>query len=177
MSQDVNDWGFFVPTTTVFDIESLQGDELGPDEIKELIIQIYQTINNLAMLGNNKTTGFYFTQPFNTGQNLFDVNNNFNLIRPMFRIVVDFGALPAAGTKSVAHGIPNVTSTFSFVKIYGSATNPLTITGIPIPYSSATAIASNLELTVDATNVNITTGGTDYSAYTKTYVVLEYVQY
>ena len=58
-------------------------------------------------------------------------------------------------------------------KIYGTATDAAG-NGIPIPYPSNTANA-NIEINVDLTNVNITTA-IDYSAFTTTYVVLEYLK-
>jgi hypothetical protein len=45
---------------------------------------------------------------------------------------------------------------------------------IPLPYASPTLV-NNIQLSVDATNVTITTG-IDYSAYTVTYVILEYIK-
>ncbi len=176
MAQNINNFGLFIPTTTIFDVDRLQEIDVQSDEFKELLIRLYQTVNNSALATNLKDTGYYLVQEFVTGAVYFNTNNDFNRLRPVYRMVVDFGALPAAGTKSVAHNIPAVTSTFSWVKIYGTATNPTAVTGIPIPFSSSTAVASNLQITVDATNVNITTGGTNYSAYTRTFVVLEYIK-
>lgn len=172
--------GWYIPTTFIFDIELLSkqdGKSVDPEIFKELLIQLYQIVNNVALQSNAKTTGYYLLNEFNTGQQLFSTSNDFNNLRNMFRVVVNFGALPAAGSKSVAHGIQNMTANYSFVKIYGAATNPVALTYIPLPFSSSTAVASNLQITVDATNVTITTGGTNYSAYTVSYVVLEYVKF
>jgi hypothetical protein len=176
MANIINDFGLFVPTTTLFDVTQIQEVEVGSEEFKELLVRLYQTVNNIVLAANLKETGYYLTQEFVTGGVYFNVANNFNLTRPVYRMVVNFGALPATGTKTVAHNIPNVTNTFSFVKIYGVATDPTSVTFIPIPYSSAASITDNLELSADATNVYITTGGTDYSAYTTTYVILEYIK-
>jgi len=174
---EVQNFGFYLPTTTIFDAELIKDIEVTSDEFKELIIQLYQTVNNIALLANAKTTGFYFLQEFNTGEQLFNANDDINNLRPMFFTVVNFGALPAAGTKSVAHGITNIDLNYTPIVVSGASVNPATVTWIPIPYTSASAIANNLEITVDATNVNITTGGTDYSAYTRTLVLLKYVKY
>lgn len=180
MSFNINDVGLFIPTTILFDVDRAIEAKPGSEEDKELQIRLYQAINNIILALNLKDTGYYLTQEFVTGAVYFNANNDFNNLRPVYRIVVDFGALPAAGTKSVAHNIPNITvsgtTTFTFVKSYGEATNPTAVTFIPIPYSSATSVASNLEIMVDSTNVNITTGGTDYSAYTRTLVTLEYIK-
>lgn len=175
MANNINDFGLFIPTTTIFDLDRLYEVEVGSEEFKELLVRLYQTVNNIALATNVKTTGYFLNQEFVTGELYFNVNNDFNNLRPVYCMVVNFGALPAAGTKSVAHGIP-VTSTYSWVQIYATATNPGTPKGIPVPYTSATAIANNLEINADGTNVNITTGGTDYSAYTTTLVVLKYIK-
>ncbi len=102
-------------------------------------------------------------------------------MRQVFRKVIAFGALPNAGTKSVAHGIdtlpqdlPNNYIGFSFTRIYATATDPVNELYIPIPYASNVA-ANVIEINVDATNVNITTAS-NKTAYTITYVVLEYIK-
>lgn len=179
MINTINDFGLYVDTTILVELRNYidylkeQGEDI---QEQELYKALYTAFNRIILSLNNKESGYYLQQEFVTGSNVFNINNDFNYLRPIYRMEVNFGALPAAGTKSVAHTIPNVNSAFSFVKIFGSAFNPSTTTGIPIPFSSASAIASDLEITVDATNVNITTGGTDYSAYTHTIVTLEYIK-
>jgi hypothetical protein len=96
-----------------------------------------------------------------------------NTFRPVYRMTVNFGALPNATTKSVAHGI-NFTNAFTATRIYGAATDPTDMLYIPIPYASSTA-NKNIEIYVDATNVNIVTG-INLTAYTTTYVVIEYTK-
>ena len=172
----INDFGLFIPTTTLFDVSEIQEIDVNSEQFKELLVRLYQTVNNIALATNLKETGYYLTQEFVTGGVYFNAANNFNLLRPIYRTVVNFGALPAAGTKTVAHGIPAVTNAFSFVKLYAVSTDPTSVTFIPIPYVSASSVTDNLEIYADATNVYIITGGTDYSAYTTTYVVLEYLK-
>jgi hypothetical protein len=178
MPNNVSDWGLYIPTTTILDVGILQDVDVNSPDFKELLVRLYQTVNNIAVATNLKTTGYYFTQEFNTGQLLFNPTNDITNLRSIYRTTINFGALPAAGTKSVAHGIPNIgnPTTYSAVKVYGAATNQTTSNFIPIPYSSATSITDNLELWIDDTNVNIATGGNDYSAYTITYVTFEYVK-
>jgi|SRR6185312_5291573 len=176
MANQSQDSGLYLPSTYIYDIQNLSNIEL-PEDLRELLIRLYQSINDITEAINLKNTGYYVTTEFNTGQLLFNANNDFSQLRNIYRTTINFGALPAAGTKSVAHGITGISSTYTGVKLYGVATNPATPQFIPIPYSSASAVASNLELTLDATNVNITTGGTDYSAYTRTLVVIELVKF
>ena len=155
MANTINNFGLFIPTTTIFDVAELQEINVNSEEFKELLVRLYQTVNNIALSTNVKTTGYFLNQEFVTGELYFNVNNDFNNLRPVYCMVVNFGALPATGTKSVAHGIP-VTNTYSWVQIYATATNPTAVTGIPVPYSSAAGVTSNLEIKIDATNVNIT---------------------
>lgn len=181
MAQDTANWGLFIPSTYILDVARLHEIDVKSPEFKELLVRLYQTVNSIAIATNLKDTGYHLTTEFVTSQLLFDVNNDLNNLRPIYRTVVNFGALPAAGTKSVAHNIPDImvagTTTFSFTKIYGAATNPTTVTFIPLPFVSASAVTNQLQIAVDSTNVNITTGGIDYSAYTKSYIILEYVKF
>lgn len=95
-------------------------------------------------------------------------------MRTVYRLVINFGALPNTATKSVAHGIV-CTALTTFTRIYGTASNTTALTYIPLPYASTPAVANNIELSVDATNVNVRTAA-NYSAYDTTYIILEYLQ-
>jgi hypothetical protein len=94
-------------------------------------------------------------------------------MRQVFRTVVNFGALPNAASTSVAHNIV-VTSGYSLTRLYGAATNNTQTSFIPLPFSSST-LNENIKLEMTNTNIVITTA-IDYSAYTKTYVVVEYIK-
>lgn len=93
--------------------------------------------------------------------------------RDVYRKVIDFGALPNAGVKTVAHGITFDASS-SLTHLYASATDPVNLLYIPIPYASPT-LANNIEISLDSTNVIITTG-TNRSAFTICYVVIEWLK-
>ena len=60
--------------------------------------------------------------------------------RTVFRKVINFGPLPNATTKSVAHGL-TFDGNFSLVQLYGAGTQPSTL-AIPLPYASRTASAN-----------------------------------
>ena len=105
-----------------------------------------------------------------TGQAWFTAGDA-NKFRYGSRTVIDFGALPNTATKSTAHGI-NVTANTRFTRIYGVANDPST-SFIPLPFVDTAG--NSIELNVDATNVNVITPA-DYTAYTDTYIVLEYVE-
>lgn len=173
--------GAYVPSTTIWDVSQVYAVENIDPALRELLIRMYQNLSNMANLLNIKDSGYYVLNEFLNSQGFFQNPTTVNTtvinpeLRNVFRTVVNFGALPNAGAKSVAHGI-TVTNTFSFTRIYACAskqTAPLSF--IPIPYASVVAVADNIQLDVDATNVTITTA-IDYSAYTVCYVVLEYIK-
>ncbi len=161
---------YFQPDTYIF-----------PEVFDETFrIKLREYLNNISISLNSKESGFFLENEIPTGRLFiptFSSTTSQNLeYRAVYRTVVDFGALPNTATKSVAHGI-STTQNYSIVHLYGAATDPggATITSaLPIPYASSTA-ANNIELNMDATNVNITTGS-NRTAYTRTFVVIEYIK-
>jgi len=158
-----------------------------PSEPEEAVVKLRQYINDIAYSVNRKSSGYYVEQDTITGQQFVptfatDMSGSTNY-RPVLRKVVDFGTLPDSTTKSVAHSIAT-TEDFSFVKIYGCATEPTaapvpigaTNSAIPIPYINTTTPGDSVELSIDATNVNVTTTTANYTAYTRCFVVLEWIQ-
>lgn len=172
-----NNVGAFIPSTQVWDVSEIYAATNDP-KLQELFVRMYQNLNRMAIATNVKDSAYYVQQEFVNGQAYFanpatsSATAQSPSLRQVFRFVLNFGALPNTGTTSVAHGL-TPTASWTFTRIYGCATNPST-EYIPIPYSSATLI-NNIELYVDATNVNITTAA-DYSAYTTTYVIMEYIK-
>lgn len=170
--------GAFAPTTNIWDTSEIYSTDVTSPAFKELLVRLYQNLNLLSLVTNVKDSGMYVDSEFQTSCQYFAdpaLNSSTQqtpTLRPVFRKVINFGALPNATTKSVAHGIAP-TASFSFTRIYGCSTTPST-SYIPLPYASTTLI-NNVELNADATNVNITTG-INRSAYTITYVVLEYIK-
>lgn len=184
--------GSFVPTTQVWNASQLQQVNVNSQDFKNLLVRLYQNLNQMAVVLNTKSTGAYYEQEFVTGDLFFpNPNNTLSPVAPIAavapverqvsRAVVNFGALPNTTLKSMPHNL-QVGVQWSFVKIYGCATNPTLIATpspnqafIPIPYVDASGvIANNIELYVDQTNVNILTDA-DYSAWTTTYVVIEWI--
>jgi hypothetical protein len=175
-----NNTGSFVPTTNVWDVNQIYSTEVNSPEFKELLVRLYQNINNIANVLNVKDTGVYNTFELINGQQFFpdptlnSSTSGFPIFRQVYRKVINFGALPNAGTKTVPHYI-TITGATTFTRIYGAASNPTSEVYIPLPFSSPTALADNIELYVDGTNVGIITG-LDESAFTTTYIILEYLQ-
>lgn len=171
---EINNTGLFVPTNFLWDINLLQDTKLDSPEFKELLIRLYQNINSMCIALNLKDSGYYVQQEFLNGQLLFP-NPTDPLLqdRQIFRMVVNFGTLPNNTSISVPHNI-EVDGSYSFTRIYGSSSDPINLNFIPLPYASSNG-TDNIQLDVDATNVTLTTT-IDYSAYTITYIVLEYVK-
>lgn len=172
-------FGAFVPTTQVWDVARFYQVDVESREFKELLVRMYQQINLIATVLNVKESGMYPLQEFVTSMQWFEdpaLNSSTAQqpeLRQVIRKVIDFGTLPnAAGTKSVPHGL-TITGATRFTHIYATASDPTTPSFIPIPYASS-ILADNIELSVDAMNVNITVGK-NRSTYTTTYVVLEFI--
>lgn len=173
------DSGAQIATTNIWELEELNSKNITP-EMKELFVRLYQNLNNMAMAVNGKDTGIYHTDEFVTGQlypqdpTLTSASSSTPIQRPVYRKVINFGALPNAANKTVAHGM-TINANFTFTRIYGCASDPAGLTYIPIPYASNTANDS-IELWIDNTNVNITTAA-DWTAYTKCWVVVETMKF
>ncbi len=153
----------------------LQTDFIVPPDPSEGLVMVRTYLNQIATAVNTKDSGYYNANQTVTGQQFvptFDPSRSANAqYRDVVRLVVDTGALPNTATKSVAHGI-TFTANMVATRIYGAATNPNTA-WIPLPYASP-VLANNIELNLDATNVNITTGS-NRTSFTTSYVVIEFV--
>lgn len=171
------DYGSYVPSTNIWDVSQIQSVEVTSPEFKELLIRLYQNVNAIALSLNIKDSGLYILQEFANGQGFFPnptaTPEMQTTLRPVRRKVINFGQLPNAGTKSVAHGIVCNSST-TFTRIYGTASDTTGFNYIPLPYASPTLI-NNIELKVDATNVTIITGS-NRSNFDTTFIILEYLQ-
>ena len=178
-SQSINR-GLYIPTTNVWDVSQLYSTEVTDPAFKELLVRMYQNINNIALALNLKDSAYYDQTEFVNGQMYFPnpANSSATTAAPayrnVYRMVINFGALPNTATKSVAHGIP-ITTGYTFTRIYATASDTTNRTYIPIPYASPTD-ANEIEINVDATNVNIITGS-NRTTYNVCYVVLEYLKF
>lgn len=166
--------GAFVNQTQVWDVSQLQSMDSNSVAFKELIVRIYQQLNTMAIVLNIKDTAYYSLGEFVNGQLFFpnpaltSETASTARYRQAFRLVVDFGSLPNTATKSVAHGLVPLAS-WIFTRIYACASDTTGLTYIPIPSLQA-------NLTVDATNVNITTTA-NLTNYNQCIVVLEYLKF
>lgn len=147
-----------------------------PEDGERLRLKLKESYENIAQNINRRDISIYDTEETPTGQQFFATTANLRNPRDTYRSVVNFGALPNATTTSVAHNISVANNTI-FTRIYGVATHPTNTDpnpkSLPLPYSTETA-NGDIELYVTDTNVVITTS-IDYSAYTTTYIILEYI--
>ncbi len=177
--------GAFVPTTNIWDISQVYNVDVNSPQFKELIVRLYQNISNISTALNIKDSGYYTLNEFVNGQLLFpnpllsSSTTPTAAFRQIFRIAVNFGALPNTAAKSVAHGLTpqaqagsyptNPYPGWTFTRIYATASDTVGLNYLPIPSAQA-------NLTVNATNVTITTTA-NLSSYTFCYVFLEYVKF
>lgn len=92
---------------------------------------------------------------------------------PIYTKTIDFGALPNATEKIVAHGISDIDT---IISIAGIAINPTTHIYLPLPSVSKTAVAENIAFSANLTNVGVNTGTNYSSLYTQTYITLTYTK-
>ncbi len=167
-----------IPTTDVYDVDVIYSLDVQSTEFKEFLVRLRQSTNNIAIAVNFRDAGYYVEQLFNCGQVFFPnkaLSSNTRqtpTYRSVYRIVVDFGALPNTGIKSVAHNIPNIDTNVTFTRIYATATDPVTFVGIPIP-NSFVATGNIVDISIDAVNANITTNW-NASNFTRCVVIIEY---
>jgi hypothetical protein len=172
--------GLFLPTTEIFDVNIVQDDAQLKEKLREVFIRIVQSVSNTNSTVNYKDSAIYPLTEFVNGQKFFSTaagtGSSSTELRQVFRKVINFGSLPNAGTKSIAHGI-TITANTTFTRIYGAASDTTGNNYIPLPYVnvSGTLVAGNIELRVDGTHVRITTTGNG-SNFNICYVILEYLK-
>lgn len=119
---------------------------------------------------NGKQNGTFTTVEYPTGQQWFSTANPRDT-RGAFRKVIDFGALPNAALKQVAHGL-TVDADFLVTRLEAFASDTTGFTYVPIPYAAAAGL---IELSMDNTNINITTT-TNRTNYNSCYVIVEFLR-
>lgn len=175
--------GLFLPTTFEFDVARLYETDVNSPEFKELIVRLYQAVNNVIIATNYKETGLHTLTEFVTGILWYPdpalsstYSSSALIFRPTFRIVVPCGPLLNNATKSVAHGL-TMTTAFRMKYVEAVANKPtLAFSYIPLNYSDS---AGNMAwIIIDGTNVNITTVSVtiDWTQYTDIDVILYYTK-
>ena len=129
-------------------------------------------LRRFATTINTKEAALYNTIEAINSQQYFDPSNTQNF-RLVYRMVVNFGALPNTTSKSVAHNI-DFTSTYTATRIYATASDTTDLEYIPIPYATASS-TNNVQIDVNGTDVVITTAS-NMTNYNVCYVVIEYLK-
>lgn len=165
--------GSYIPTTAVFDISQIYETNVNSPEFKQLIVKLSESINNIALVLNNKISGYYLNEEFASGKSFFNPNssNPLDLI-PAFIKVIPFNTINA-GMNTQAHGL-SITNTWKFISAYGMASDSAGFNYYPLGFSSVGG-ATNIELRVDATNVII--NNNSGIVFTSALVILEYLKY
>lgn len=151
----------FLPTYRNFDVDEGQ--------LRLLLTSNHTSIANAV---NVKTNGIFELVETLTAEQFFGTGTDTQKKRYPFRKVFSFGAIAAGAslTPPILHGITGITL---FTRIYGTC-----ITDQPdyrpIPHASVTANA-NIEVTVNATNININNGAGGPNI-TSGIIVLEYLK-
>lgn len=116
---------------------------------------------------NSKAIGIYSTQSIPCGKQLYLGQKSYDV----FRLTLDFGALPNAAAKVVAHNISPYTG-FRLLNMFLSATDSTTGNAFSLQYYSIAG--GDITLQIDPTNVTVTTAS-NYSAYNVSYVIIEFL--
>ena len=91
--------------------------------------------------------------------------------KPIYRKVFNIGTLPNTAIKDTAHGLTNI----EVKKIYGYSKRANDNFYVPLPFSSENTSGYNIALSVLNDYIRIATG-IDRTAFTETYVTLEYTK-
>ncbi len=162
-----------LPTTYVWELAAIQELRID-DSFKDLLVRLYQNISEMNDAINDKANGEYDVQLVTTNKLLFSSDPSLSAaLRPGVGRVVVFPVLPNAGTVSQPHGIQCTTKTQFFIIQGAASKQTAAFSYLPLPFASAVDVAHNIQVTVDATNVNITSGS-NYSSYSGV-IILELI--
>jgi hypothetical protein len=166
--------GWFLPTTEIIGTDLII--EAAKDNVllQQVLIQVIKSIGNLNKTVNGKSTGIRALTEFVNG-NTYYLGTNATTGLSSFIKMIDFGTISNIGVNTVPHGIDiSINQNFTFVDIYGVATDPVGLQYIPLPFASSSG-TENIQLNVTATDIVITTP-IDRSAFTRTLVFVEYLK-
>lgn len=130
--------------------------------------QMNEVYQKIARASNAKEIGIYEETEVLTGQRF--PGDTPQEKRSIYRKVIDTGALPNAATSTVAHSLTDVTSDWTFTRIYGTAKDSTAVRSIPLPNGSTTYPVC---VWADATNVYIESS-VDLSAFDSSQIVIEF---
>lgn len=140
--------------------------ELSTD-LADMRYEINDLYQSIASSVNSKSGGLYVPQEKINSEQYFDATN-VQKFKNVYRMVVDFGALPNAGSKSVAHNIPDWNEDYRLTASWGASTDPVALEALPLPNDG-------ILVQINSTDVTITTSS-NLTAFTETTVVIEYTK-
>lgn len=135
----------------------------------QFLKQLTSLYEKLARAINARDIALYSELELLNGQTFPGATPQSN--KSVFRKIFPFGAIVAGATLTFAHNI----GTFAqFTRIYGTCKTALPDYR-PIPFASATLVTDQIEVTVDAANINIVNGATAPNI-DNGFIVLEYLK-
>jgi hypothetical protein len=149
-----------------------------PDKWEDARPFVVEQLKRHANAINVREIGFFLDEELLSGKSFIPGINNAldgetsQQFRTILRKVVDCGALPNAGLKSVPHGI-FIDANFTLIDLFGAATDPIALLSFDLGHAAAPP--NQVEIYLDAINVNIVTG-TNRSTYTRSFITIEYIQ-
>lgn len=146
--------------------------EVIPEHWEDARTLLNEKTKDISNAINIRQIGWFLDEELLTGQQWFPGTTNNQAFRSVFRTVIDFGALPNTSTKSVAHQV-TIDANFSLTNLYLAATDPIGLTGFSLQNFANSG--ADIVLSYTSTDVVVTTGS-DYSNYTTSFVVMEYIQ-
>lgn len=173
MPDDNSIYGLYLPTTQVYEVESILGGNPTPQDFKNLLVRLYQNLNNMALAINAKDTGRYLPEEFVNGQ-LWFFNTGQENYRQNYRMVVSTGTL-APGATTVAHNIafPATATQLTFTRIVGMAND--TAGGNYYPLVGGNAAPAGM-ISVYADQTNLYFDNNTGVVFDVGYVILEYLK-
>ena len=163
------DTGYFLPTTTIFDssqINSLPGES---DQLKNLLVIMYQTINQISKATNAKYTGIYTQQEFVNGKTYFNpVTNEINQPQRSNFSMTYLVSVPP-GTTPFPHGLP-LTSAWAFTGLEGFANDTTDL--LYYPFGSG----NTGQISIMVNDIDFVITNSTANTFDTTYVTLFYLK-
>lgn len=143
------------------------------EDAKPFIVEQLKKISNAV---NIREIGWFLDEELLSGKAFIPgitPAGNPQTYRSVLRKVIDFGPLPAAGTKTVPHGIL-FDINFTLISLTAAATNPTNFVAFS-PVYAPSSDPNGVQMYMDSTSIYITVNN-DRSAYTRCFVTVEYIQ-
>lgn len=157
--------GSLIPTTNIWDVSQVYDLKGESDQMKELLVRLYQNLNLMANVVNSKETGFYFNQEVMTSAVYSSPSSNQqSALRSEFAKTILGGTLAPGPAAPVPHGL-TINTQFKLVDIYGAASDSVNKLYYPFCFAQVDGTA-NLNAYISGANVLIDNGtGVTFDSY------------